>query len=180
MASPTISILSKRVKVVTGVIPTTGAAFLTRPANGTPYAANDVVSNVTNNDHFTFSKVPNRGEIVGANLISSHPTVTNFDMSLWLFHTDIAEVADNLAFAATDAEMLTFVGRVVFPSGSAAGSSAAKATQVTDVGISYQAAGAGKATFGNNLYGQLVADAGYTPLTGEILTCRLLIREDSY
>jgi hypothetical protein len=177
MAYPTISILSKKIKFITGEV-STGVRFITRPADGIAYAANDVVSNVTTDDHYIFPKVPNRGEIVFAQLISSHPTVTNFAMTLWLFYADIASVADNAAFAATDAEMLTCIGRVVFPSG--AGSSASKIAEVTDINVPYVAAGSGASTFGNNLYGQLVADAAYTPLTGEILTCRLGIRRDSY
>jgi len=178
MSSPTISIVSKKIKFVTGEI-VDGTRLLTRKANVTAYTANDVVSD-TANDHYNFVKVPNRGEIVFAQLISSHPTIAFFSMTLWLFHTDIAEVVDNLAFAATDTELLTCVGRVVFPVANAAISSAGKICEVTDVGVPYQAAGSGKATFGNTLYGQLVADAAYVPASGETLTCRLGIRADSY
>ena len=158
---------------------------ITRPANGTAYAAGDVVSEVTTNDHFSFleSNRPGTktkqlgGSISTARLHSSANQATKMDAELWLFYADIAEVADNLAFAPTDAEMLTLIGVIDFP---VANWKAGKGTVGAGGNAVCEAFNLGLAYKGSTgtLFGQLVVRNAYTPVTSEILTAELIISRD--
>jgi hypothetical protein len=69
---------------------------ITRPANTTAYAAGDVISAVTTNDHYAFdsSKAGQlRGKIEMARMMVLANQSTKPDLELWLFAEDIAEVA---------------------------------------------------------------------------------------
>lgn len=162
-----------------------GVDALTRPANTDAYAAGDVVSAVTSNDHFTFLEV-NRsgtqtkqlgGSIATARLHSSANQATKLDGELWLFHTDIAEVADNGAFAPTDAEMLTLVGVIDFPLANwkagiaTVGAGGNAVCEAFNLGLAFK--GATK-----TLYGQLVVRNAYTPVSGEIFTVEIILSRD--
>jgi len=159
---------------------------VTRPSNTTTYGAGDVISAVTTNDHFTFAnpfKRGNSGEVVALNITGSANVGTKPDLELWLFHTDIAEVADNLAFAPTDAEVLTCVGVIPIPVASwvvglsGAGAAGNIFQQVKDLNMVMQLATANDNT-GNNLYGQLVVRNAYVPVSAEVFTVELLVRQD--
>ena len=159
---------------------------LIRPSNTTAYAAGDVISAVTTNDHYTFVNPfgrVNTGEVLALNINSSASVATKPNLELWLFHTDIAEVADNLAFAPTDAEMLTCVGVIPIPvAGWVVGTATAGAAgntfqQVKDLNMVMKLATANDNT-GNHLYCQLVARAAYTPVSAEVFTIELLVRQD--
>lgn len=163
---------------------------LTRPADTTAYAAGDVVSAVTTNDHFTFgadsdsnTKVPGRPGLLtltlnSVRLFSSANQSTKMQAELWLFHTDIAEVADNAAFAPTDAEMLTCVAVVPIPTaawlvGKADSGADGNATAFIDnIDIPVRASGDGI------LYGQLVVRNAYTPVSGQVITCDIIVSQD--
>lgn len=158
-------------------------ASLTRPANTTQYAAGDVISAVTTNNHFEFEDVVRRGpsllsgSISSARIVSSANQATKLDAELWLFDTDIAEVADNSAFAPTDAEMLTLVGIIPFPvadwyvGDATSGAGGNAVCQVDGLSIAFQA----RTT---TLYGQLVARNTYTPVSGEIFTVDIVVTQD--
>ena len=153
---------------------------LTRPANTTQYTAGDVISAVTTNDHFTFDEVVRErsGVILGAILNSSQNNATlKLDAELWLFRTDIAEVADNSAFAPTDAEMLTCVGVIdfdIWTVGTATSGAGGNArSQVNDLNIVFTDDGSSR-----KLYGQLVARNAYDPVSSEVLTVDLIIGQD--
>lgn len=159
---------------------------VTRPSNATQYAAGDVISAVTSNDHFTFVnpfKRVNSGEIVALNINSSASVAIKPDLELWLFHTDIAEVADNLAFAPTDAEMLTCVGVIPIPLAdwvvgtATVGAGGNCFQQIKDLNMVMQLATANDNT-GNHLYGQLVVRNAYVPVSAEVFTVELLVRQD--
>lgn len=158
---------------------------ITRPANGNVYAAGDVISAVTTNDHFTFLEV-NRtgtktkqlgGSIATARLHSSANQATKLDGELWLFNTDIVKVADNSAFAPTDTEMLTLVGVIDFPvanwkvGNAAVGVVGNSVCEAFNLGLAYKGAS-------TTLYGQLVVRNVYTPVTGEIFTVELIVSRD--
>jgi hypothetical protein len=166
-------------------------ANLTRPADTTPYSPGDVISAVTTNDHFTFGAASNDGSkrvgrAIGpgtlsvnlARLFSSANQATKLDAELWLFCQDIAEVADNGAFAPTDAEMLTLVGIIDFPftawkvgnATSGAGGNAVCEIRNLDFPIARSKDG--------RLYGQLVARNAYTPVASEIFTVELVCTTD--
>jgi hypothetical protein len=157
-----------------------------RPSNTTAYAAGDVISAVTSNDHFTFVnpfKRVNSGEVVALNINSSASVATKPDLELWLFHTDIVEAVDNTAFIPTDAEMLTCVGVIKIPTGSwdvglaTAGAGGNAFQQVKDLNMVMQLATSNDNT-GNNLYGQLVVRNAYVPVSAEVFTIELLVRQD--
>lgn len=155
-------------------------ASLTRPANVTAYAAGDVVAAAAG-DHFTFEELIQpktlSGSISTARLHSSGNQGTKLDGELWLFSADIAEVGDNAAFNPSDAEMLTMIGIIDFGVASwrvgsaGAGASGNAVCEVKNIGLALKGAG-------QTVYGVLVARNGYTPLSGEIFTCDLVVTQD--
>lgn len=178
-----------RTRTYRGTTSAGAAASLTRPSNTTAYAAGDVISAVTTNDHFTFGALsndnskrtgrPNPGTLAinCARLWSSANQSTKLDAELWLFHTDIAEVADNSAFAPTDTEMLTLVGIIAFPMADwkvGTATSGADGNAVCEVrNLDFPVmAGPGR------LYGQLVARNAYTPVSAEVFVVDLVTTVD--
>lgn len=169
---------------------TTGAgAYLQRPNNTTTYTAGDVISAVTSNDHFTFGAAsndeskrigrPDPGTITlnAARLWSSANVAAKPNFELWLFNVDITEVADNSAFAPTDAEMLTLVAILEFSQslwkvGTAtvgAGGNSVCELRNLDIPINSRP---------GRLYGQLVDRSGYVPVADEQFVCDLICTPD--
>ncbi len=153
-----------------------------RPSNATVYTAGDVISEVTNNNHFSFTQAgfngPFRGTIEGARIISSANQSTKPELELWLFSEDIAEVADNSAFAPTDAEMLTLLGIIDFAeldwrvgnaTSGADGNSCCESIAVPPIVFIVPA---------QTIYGQLVVRNAYTPVSGETFTVDLMVALD--
>lgn len=175
--------MGSRIQSITEFRTKKARASLTRPADTTAYTAGDVVSAVTTNDHYTFegAVVKGRGRLSGALssaiCYTSANVATKPDLELWVFDTDIAEVADNGAFAPTDAELLTLIGVVSFPTGdflvgtATAGAGGNAVCLVENIGIAFQAAS-------TSLYGQLVMRNAYVPVSGEVFTVDLLITQD--
>ena len=160
---------------------------LARPANTTQYAAGEVISEVTSNNHFTFPDMANPGALSGQidrAIITSSADGSGVllpDLELWLFDTDIAEVADNAAFAVTDAEMLTLVGVIDFPVanwkvGLSGGNSCCEGDRAggNPLPMIYKC----KTVSDFSLFGQLVTRNAYTPISGEVFSVRLLITRD--
>lgn len=164
---------------------------ITRPDNTDAYTAGDAICAVTTNDHFTFgaasddnSKTPGRmggplsGTLNGIRLHSSANQATKLQGELWIFSTDITEVADNAAFAPLDAEMLTLVAIVPIASvswyvGKADSGASGNAVAVIDnLDIPIRTAGDGR------LFAQLVARNAYTPVASETFTCDLIWTTD--
>ena len=152
-------------------------ASITRPANTTAYTANDVVSDATGDAHYTFSDMANvgrqTGEIVTAKCISSGNESTLPDCDLYLYDTDIADVADNAAFAATDAENLRCVGVLNFAQASWKSSGASSICELKNVGLQYKCLNKNL-----QLFGQLVMRNAYTPISAEVFTVVLDIIRD--
>ena len=160
----------------------TSSSFI-RPSNTTAYAAGDVISEVTTNNHFTFklgregradengcfSFTIERGLITSSAAVSPAP-----DLELWLFDTDIAEVADNSAFAPTDAEMLTWIGTIDFPLSDwkTAGANAGCAAERLAMTIKASTSTSG------NIYGQLVIRNAYVPTSAEVYQVTLFTQRD--
>lgn len=158
-------------------------ASITRPSNTTQYAAGDVISAVTTNDHLTFQNCANIGRYTGtidaARCFSSANQTTKPDLELWLFHTDIAKVADNNAFAPTDAEMLTLIGVIDFDSWrvglSGSGTDGNIVSEVRNIGLPFVIAGLADTP---HIYGQLVERGTYTPISAEVFTVELSLYLD--
>jgi hypothetical protein len=144
---------------------------ITRPADTTTYTAGDVVCNAAT---LQIPNVARSGSAViqHATLVSSSNPTLKGDFELWLFSATVAAVADNAAFAPTDAEMLTFVGMIPF------------ATADFKAGLS-GADGPGNAmcqssslaipTTAGTLYAQLVVRNAYVPISAEVLKINLNI-----
>jgi len=155
---------------------------ITRPSNTTTYAANDVISEVTTNDHYSFT-APNQltrsGEIVHASIVSNDAVATSLDGELYLFYADIAEVADNAALALTDAEMLTCIGVIDFATANwkdgKAGAGGTSRCDVSGLSIPYSI---NDVSSDYVIYGQLVAANAYVPVSAEVFTVTLTARVD--
>jgi hypothetical protein len=157
-------------------------AALGRPADTTPYAALDVISELTSDDHFTFGRTGkditfpgagNGGVIRSATLHSSAAQGTLPDIDLYLFREDIVSVADNAAFAPTDVEMKTLIAILEFSAfkdglvtAGAAGNSACLLNNLNK----YFALSSNQF-----IYGQMVVQNTYTPVASEIFTAELTI-----
>ena len=153
----------------------------TRPANTTAYAAGDVVCNSTSAPVIlTFSRSSNQtngnGTILHAVCVDSANVATKPDLELWLFDTTVGMDNDNAAFTPTDAELLTLVGVIAFPTASfkvgdaasgADGNSVCEATPT----LPFKCAG----TTENALYGIVVVRNAYVPVSGETFSFRLKI-----
>lgn|SRR3990167_606247 len=153
---------------------------ITRPADTTQYAAGDVISAVTTDNHHTLdSKMGGqlRGAIESARMAVNANQATKPDLELWLFSVDIAEVADNGAFAPTDAEILTLIDVIDFAvagwkvglAGSGASGNIIQVERELNIPL--------PATKGI-IYGQLVARNTYTPIASEQFAVYLNITLD--
>lgn len=156
------------------------SSSITRPANQTQYAVDEAVSDATGNAHYTFTRALKEGakggEILVARLSTTVPAATPLLGELWLFHTDIANVADNASWTLTDAELLTRVAVVDFPVASwRINANNACCDVVTRIPF---IPGAPLAAGGYALYGQLVAQNTFTPAANsEVLTVELIIAQ---
>jgi hypothetical protein len=155
-------------------------AALTRSANTTAYASGEVLAAAAG-DHLTFEEavLPKKlsGSISTARIYSSANVGTKPELELYLFHTDIAEVGDNTAFAPSDAEMLTCIGVIDFAAsdwkvGKAdSGADGNAMIEVKNIGLAFRGAG-------TSIYGVLVHRGAYTPVSGEIFTVDLVVTHD--
>jgi hypothetical protein len=115
------------------------------------------------------------GVITGARLHTSaaHATVLP-DIDLYLFRTDIADVADNAAFAPTDAEQATLIGIIEFSTFKkllvTAGAAGNASCVLSGLDMQFMLADQ------YFMYGQMVVQNTYTPVSGEIFTCELDIK----
>ncbi len=157
-----------------------------RPANTTTYAAGDVISEVTSSDFFTLTKEGRRNGLTASidaalMMSSAYTSALLPDLEAWIFHTAITKVADNSAFAPTDAEVLTCIGIIKFP--------------VADWNVGLSGAGAGgniiqfvepinrpirSKVSGNvlTLFVQLVVRNAYVPIDSESFTLQLDLSVD--
>ena len=152
---------------------------ITRPANTTAYTAGDVIGTASsatmtlNNSSFGEFDC---GIIQQAILSSSAYVATAPDVELWLFDTIVADIADNAAWAPTDAEMATLVGIIPFATANwkvgtaTAGSGGNMCCVAVNQGVPFNTL-KGK----HSLFGVLVTRNAYVPVSGEVFTLRLQI-----
>ncbi len=167
---------------------------ITRPSNTTAYAAEDVISEVTSDDHFTFA-TPIASDTAGlttddavinprsstrsfvlnwVEVVLDAVPATNLGAVLLLLHTDIADVADNAALAITDAEvrnnLLTAIS-IVSTDWLTVGSSMYQRV-VVNIPLVLPAAATGQ------LFGILKTTNAYTPASAGVILVRLGITRD--
>lgn len=156
-------------------------ATFTRPADTTTYAAGDVVCNSTSAPvimSFNVAEGPGgRGGIINqAILVDSANVSTKPDLELWLFNATVAMDNDNAVFTPTDAELLTLVGVIPFPTGSfkvgdaTSGANGNSICDVQNIGMPFVTAKPA-----NTLFGILVVRNAYVPVSEESFTVILKV-----
>jgi hypothetical protein len=157
--------------IVLGKTHSTLVSF-TRPANTDTYAAGDVVCNAAT---LVFPHGAKFGSTVlnHAIITTSANVATKPDLELWLFSATVAAVADNAAFAPTDAEMLTLLGVIEFPTAdfraglSGSGSAGNAVCEASGLGLPITS------LTDSAIYGQLVVRNAYAPISAEAFQIRL-------
>lgn len=101
--------------------PVSVSVDITRPADTTAYAANDALSNSTSaptSGGFTLSNICRKsgGSVLITDMIvtSSNDPATPLQGEIFLFNQSVTNINDNAAFAVSDSEIKTCVGRVSF------------------------------------------------------------------
>jgi hypothetical protein len=94
---------------------------VTRPNDSNAYAVNDAISDSTSaptSGGFTLSSVVRAsggsGIITDAIITTSADAATPLIGDVWLFNTAVTNINDNAAFAVSDAEIKTCVGKIPF------------------------------------------------------------------
>jgi hypothetical protein len=151
----------------------TVATDVTRPADTTAYAANDAWSDSTTaptSGGFTFTGAARisggSGIITDAVITTSADPATTLQGEVWLFDTSVTNINDNAAFAVTDTEIKTYVGKIPFTLEDAGNNGAA---HVQNLSIGFTCVGSA------NLRFLVKVKNAYTPGSAEVLTVRLKI-----
>jgi hypothetical protein len=145
---------------------------VTKPNDNTIYSARDVIgtavtANITLANIARF--VGGGGSIFKARVVCDANQTTKPTMEVWLFDTPPAAVANNGAFAPTDAEMLTVQAVIPLTTsyvGAAGAADAGNCILISDTTpFSYKCTVASK-----NLTACLVVTNGYTPVAADVFT----------
>lgn len=151
-----------------------------RPNDTTPYTARDVVGTaVTANITLTNVARVNGGGgmIFKTRVVTDANKATKPTFELWIFDTAPANVADNAAFAPSDAEMLTVQAVIPLSSGfvgNAGADAAGNYILISDtVPFSFKCT-----ALTRNLYAVLVITNGYTPVAQETFNVILDVSQD--
>lgn len=149
-------------------------ANITRAANTTTYAVNDVMNdtNVTTMLQFTVASANDKkGWIVGGKAVSNAAQATLPNIDLLLFSSNFTIAADNAAFAPTFAQMQTYLGKVRFQTW-------------VNRGVRCESDGSVETAFqftpasGTQLiYGVLVMQNAYIPISAETLQFALSVEQ---
>lgn len=147
----------------------------TRPANTTQYAscvgsACDAMADTTPTvGGFTFTGAcrtsGGSGIITDATVLSTAAPVTTLQGEIWIFNQAVTAIADNVAFAVSDADMLNYRGKIPFTlSVDAVNNSVA---HISGLNISVSCVGTA------NLRYLVKVMNNYTPVSGEVITMTL-------
>lgn len=160
---------------VGGVTKVISASF-TRPNDTTAYAAGDAVNNSTSAPTvITFTSAARvsggSGIIIGATLTKSTNGSTGDSFDLHLFDTTVTLANDNAADAASDGEVLTYIGTINFSAATDTGANN-RAYMASGINLPFVTVGSA------NLFGKLVARGAYAPGAQEVFNIRLLLQQD--
>ena len=146
---------------------------VTRPADVTAYAANDALSDSTTaptSGGFTFTSAARKsggsGIITDAIITTSADAATLLQGEIWIFDTAVTNINDNTAFAVSDTEIKTYVGKIPFTLEDAGNNGAAT---VQNLSLGFTCVGSA------NLRYLVKVKNAYTPASAEVLTVRLKI-----
>ena len=154
---------------------------ITRPADAVAYAAGDIIGTTTDAGTSTSVLILTNagrangigGFISSAVLIDSVNAATNIDLDIFFFNTTLAQQADNVAFAPSDAEMDTCIGI-----GTIISTDGKEGT--LNIAYNMLMPSPGKIDFvpgdaSRNIFACLVVRNAYTPASGEIFNLRTWI-----
>lgn len=154
-----------------------------RPADTTPYSIGDAVVDLTSAPtplEWEIGRIRGgTGVIVSALLLMNSAQATKLDAHLWLFSATLVPPVDNGACDLTDAEALTFIGMVDFgvvpdvitnPT-VGAGGNCCYLQRALDIAFEC-------ATTSKKIFGFLVAQNTYTPVSAETFTIGLGVLQD--
>jgi hypothetical protein len=141
---------------------------ITRPADTTAYAANDCLSDSTSaptSGGFTLTSICRKsgGSVLITDVIvtTSNDPATTLQGEVWLFNTAVTNINDNTAFAVSDTEIKTCVGKIPFALEDAGNNGFYHAQN-----LSILATASGSA----NLRFLIRVKNAYTPANAEVLT----------
>lgn len=141
---------------------------VTRPADTVAYAVNDAISDSTTaptSGGYTWTSAAassgGSGIITDVMVMSSNPAGTPLSGELWVFNTSCANVNDNTAFAISDTEVKTLVGRIPFALTTIGNNSSG---HIRNLSMGFTASGTA------NLRFLIVAKNAYTPISAEVFT----------
>jgi hypothetical protein len=146
---------------------------VTRPANATVYAAGEVIGTAVTAELLLDAiarSAGGKGMIADVTVIDSANQATKPSLELWLFKSPVVAVADNAAWAPTDAELANLVGIITIATsfvGTATVGDGGNCILKPSVppmlpfecGVNDDA-----------LYGYLIVRNAYTPVSGEVFT----------
>lgn len=141
---------------------------VTRPADTTAYAVDDALSNSTSaptTGGFTFANAAafsgGGGIITDAIITTSADPTTKLQGEIWLFDRAVTNINDNTAFAVTDAEIKTCIGKIPFTFEDAGNNGFYHATNLN---ISFLCNGSADLRF------LVRVKNAYTPVSAEVFT----------
>ena len=149
---------------------------VTRPADTTAYAVNDALSNSTSaptSGGFTFTGAAavsgGAGVITDALIASSAVPGTLLQGELWIFDRAVTNINDNAAFAISDSEVKTIIGKVPFSLESMGANNSAYHAQNLNIGFVCNGSA--------NLRFLVRVKNAYTPANAEVFTFVLKIQQ---
>jgi len=149
---------------------------LTRPANTTAYTAGDVIGESSSGSSVITLSGAGRakgygGYIQAVNFTSSATPGTMPDIELWVFDAALATVADNAAFAPTDAEMLNHIATIpLTPADNFAGT-VNSVWHVDSLAVPYRCVD-------TTAYAYIVIRDAYTPASAEVFDVKVWVDAD--
>lgn len=153
--------------------PVTVTTDVARPGDTTAYTANDAWSDSTTaptSGGFTFTgaarKSGGSGIITDAVITTSGDATTLLQGEIWLFNQAVTNIDDNAAFAVTDAEIKTYVGKIPFLMEDSGNNGSFHAQKLN---IMFTCSGSA------NLRYLIKVKNAYTPVSSEVLTVTLKI-----
>lgn len=147
---------------------------ITRPADTTAYAAADCLSDSTTvptSGGFTFTgaaRATGKSGIITDLMVTSSNPAGNLAGEVWVFDSSVTNVNDNAAFAISDAEVKTLIAKIPFYL--VAGTNNATG-HTRNLNIGFTTVGSA------NLRYLIRVGAAYTPISAEVITCRLKIMQ---
>lgn len=173
-ASETVALGAGTVNVGIVGSNTKPTANITRAANTTTYAVNDVMNHlaVTTMLAFTLSRANDtEGWIVGGKMVSSAAQATLPNIDLLLFSSNFTIAGDNEAFAPTFAQMQTYLGKIRFSTWVGRG---VRSESDGSVETAFQFAPVAGTQI---IYGVLVMQNAYIPVSSETLQVSLDVEQ---